>query len=46
LLLVGTNGERIHGPGGASHNIESMKQGFGNAFDQLAAYLGKQGTNG
>ena len=27
-------------------NIESMTQGFGNAFDQLAAYLAKTGTNG
>ena len=26
-------------------NIESMSQGFGNAFDQLAAYLAKAGTN-
>ena len=25
-------------------NIESMTQGFGNAFDQLAAYLAKPGT--
>jgi len=27
-------------------NIESMTQGFGNVFDQLAAYLAKTGTNG
>jgi uncharacterized protein YndB with AHSA1/START domain len=27
-------------------NIASMEQGFGNAFDQLAAYLAKTGTNG